>query len=83
MVSTEIGQAVLFIMQENGQVSADVFREDDDTTSEYDPYHRAAGLWDSVKDDFPGAVHAIHENQRAKELKSNTRMEAMGLTPQY
>lgn len=78
-----IAEAILFIMQENGQVSADVFREDDETSSAYDPYHRAEMLWESVKDDFPGARHAIYENERAKELKSNTRMEAMGFDPQY
>lgn len=75
----EIGRAVLFIYQANGKVNADEFLEGD---SEHDPYHRARALWASVEDDFPGAIHAIGMNQRARDLMANTRMAQMGF-PDY
>lgn len=78
-MAQEIGQATLFIQQANGKLNADTFREDDETILDLDPYHRAIGLWNSVKDDFPGAIHAIHVNDRGRELMADKRMKDMGL----
>lgn len=68
--------ATLFVRQANGRVNCDQF--EDDGTSDVDPYHRAIGLWESCKDDFPGAVHAIHVNDEARAMMRDARMKAMG-----
>ena len=72
---SEIGKAVLFIHHTNGKVNADEFLE---VEGKSDPYHRALGLWESCCDDFPGAIHAIGMNDRARDLMTNTRMAEMG-----
>jgi hypothetical protein len=77
-MSTEIGIAVLFVMQSDGTVTHDVFREDDPGAID-DPYHRALTLWFVVENDMPDALHSIAQNDRARELKTQARMKAMGL----
>lgn len=77
---TEPAKAVLFIQQSNGRVSADDFYVRAD--SDVDPFHQAKGLWGTVKDDFPGAVHAIYMNDAARKLAGDTRMRAMGFEDQ-
>ena len=72
---SEVGKAVLFIYHTNGKVNADEFLE---VEGKSDPYHRALGLWESCCDDFPGAIHAIGMNDRARDLMTNTRMAEMG-----
>jgi hypothetical protein len=69
--------ATLFIRQDNGKVTCDQFEYEDG--DEIDPYHRAWGLWESCKDDFPEAAYAIHVNDEAREMMRDARMRAMGL----
>ena len=80
------GVAVLFSGDpRTGVCSMDVFKESDEHTTTWDdgrpvdPYHRAAALRDSVKDDFPDRVFTIHVNERARDLMANERMRWMGL----
>lgn len=77
-MSDEKGLAVLFIYQEDGTVSADPFYEDDGYES--DPFHRAQAIWESCKDDFPGAIVSIGLNERARTLMGRARMRAWGFT---
>jgi hypothetical protein len=76
----EDGRAVLFIQHEDlrGGFAMDVFDEKDDDGR--DPHLRAEQMWDIVKNDWPGAIHAIGMNDRARLLMRNRRMRDMGMT---
>jgi hypothetical protein len=71
------GKAVLFILLPNGKTTTDVFLESE---SDDDPHYRAEQTLAAVGDDFPGMMHAIAINERARDLMTNRRMAAMGFT---
>lgn len=70
----EQGKAVLFLLQENGRVSADTFLEDDHVS----PYHAAQRLQSALEDDFPGGVWSIGQNKRSKKLMGAENMRRLG-----
>lgn len=77
----QVGIAVLLSGDPaTGKSSMDVFREDDETSSPLDPFHRAQGLRDSCAGDFPDRLWSIAVNDRARDLMRDARMRAMGFT---
>jgi hypothetical protein len=71
---TEAAQAVLFMRQTNGRTSTDLFTEDDGKS----PYHAAESLREACRDDFPGAIWAIGQNEASKKLMGRENMRRMG-----
>lgn len=69
--------AVLFIYDPGtGKTTTDVFTEDG---SGRDPYRRAKGLLDSVREDFPNAIMTIGMNEKGRALMTVANMHSLGI----
>lgn len=61
-------------MDDEGPMYAQFVEGEYDCTS---PWHSAEGIWQSVKDDFPGHTKAIIVNERANYLRSARQLKEM------
>lgn len=61
---------------ESGQVTTDAFYEADSPRS---PWHRAAAMRESVRNDFPGWIWSIGMNERAHALMTTENMRQIGI----
>lgn len=76
-MSEELGKAVLTISHPDlrGGFSIDEYVE---SAEHPDPFRTCENIWNSVKDDWPGAIHSIAVNDRGRLLMRNTRMREIG-----